>query len=208
MQNWTDIDKKLNETFEKIKQNSEFNNLTNYEKRRIIFEYLCNNLAYDFEMLEKIKFAHKYKTPLRRDARTEFNSVIYTNKGICNAISQYYKLLLEKAGIKAYCVICDDGTEINHQLNLVYNEELDSYSFDDITSVIVKRGTIEDFFDYDLHYANSVNQGNRKLITNTLYVVLTEGYINYVVNRKESLTENLNNLPENIQSAKSSKKKR
>ena len=53
----------------------------------------------------------------------ELYDVIYTKVGICNSISQYYKLLLEKVGIKSHCVICDDGTEVKHQMTLIYDKD-------------------------------------------------------------------------------------
>ena len=41
----------------------------------------------------------------------------------------------------------DDGTDVKHQLNLVYDNDNEVYSFDDVTSVVVKRGTNEEFFE-------------------------------------------------------------
>ena len=206
MENWKDVQDNLTKTINIIFNGYEINNLSYYEKRKMIFEYLTNTLNYDYDLLNQIKNFEIYKSKIIRDPIKELNSVINNNIGICNAISQYYKLLLEVVGIKSYCVICDDGTEVNHQLNLVYDSDNDSYSFDDITSVIVGRGTIEDYYDYDLQFAHSVNQGNKKIMNDQSFVVLPEDYINYLVNREISLSETLKRLPENILSVKNKSK--
>ena len=202
MRTWESIDEKLTKTLEIIFKGYELNKLSSYDKRKIIFEYLTRNLEYDYAMLERIK-AHKAgKIQLARDSAGEFDSVINNNVGICNGISQYYKLLLEKVGIKAYCVICSDGSEVGHQLNLVYDGEHGTYSFDDVTSVIVNRGTADEYFDYDLEFANSVNQGNAPVVNGQHFVILPEGWVNFLVCRDNSLSENLTSLPNNIVSVK------
>ena len=203
MLSWEDIERNLVNVINNIFSNYEIDELSTYEKRKIIFDFLCNVIKYDYKMLEGIKNFKINGVRINRNPIQELYSVIYNKKGICNAISQYYKLLLEKVGVKSYCVICDDGTEINHQLNLVYNCDNDSYSFDDVTSVIVGRGTNMEYFDYDLEFANSVNQGNKYIMNNQSFVVLPEDYINFLVNRDDSMSENLEILPYNIISSKS-----
>lgn len=206
MRNWESIEENLIKTLNIIFKNYEVNELSSYEKRKIIFEYLSSILSYDYDMLEKIRNFEINRSKIIRDPIQELDNVINNKKGICNAISQYYKLLLEKVGIKSYCVICDDGTEVNHQLNLVYDSDNNSYSFDDITSVIVKRGIVEEYFDYDLEYASSINQGNKNVMNNQCFFVLPEDYINYLVGRDNNLSENLDRLPYNIVSIKSKHK--
>lgn len=206
MENWKDVQDNLAKTINIIFNGYDISNLSYYEKRKMIFEYLTNTLNYDYDLLNQIKNFEINKSKIIRDPIKELNSVINNNVGICNAISQYYKLLLEVVGIKSYCVICDDGTEVNHQLNLVYDSDNDSYSFDDITSVIVGRGTTEDYYDYDLQFAHSVNQGNKNIMNDQSFVVLPEDYINYLVNREISLSETLKRLPENILSVKNKSK--
>ena len=199
---WNLIENNLTRTINIIFKDYDINNLSPYEKRAIIFEYLTNNLSYDYELLQEIKNFKTKQIKVSRDSIQELNNVIYHKKGICNAISQYYKLLLEKVGIKSHCIICDDGTEVAHQLNLVYNDETDTYSFDDITSVIVKKGSSYDYFDYDLKFASSINQGNKKVMGNQNYLILPESYINYLVKRDNSLTDTITAMPENIISTK------
>ena len=206
MENWKDVQDNLTKTINIIFNSYDISNLSYYEKRKMIFEYLTNTLNYDYDLLNQIKNFEINKSKIIRDPIKELNSVINNNVGICNAISQYYKLLLEVVGIKSYCVICDDGTEVNHQLNLVYDSDNQSYSFDDITSVIVGRGTIEDYYDYDLQFAHSVNQGNKDIMNEQSFVVLPEDYINYLVNREISSSETLERLPENILSIKNKSK--
>ena len=206
MGDWKYIQDNLKETINMIFNDYNINDLSFYEKRNIIFEYLVNDLKYDYDLLEQIMDFKINKTKVTRNPIKELYSIINNKIGICNAISQYYKLLLEIVGIKAYCVICDDGTEVKHQLNLVYDEASDLYSFDDVTSVIVGRGTTTDFFDYDLVFANSINQGNRYLMNNQKFFIVPEEHINYLVNREISLTENLDKLPDNIMSVKNKSK--
>ena len=206
MNNWDFVKDNLTMSISIIFNEFDIGNLTFYEKRNIIFRYLCNTLNYDYDLLAQIKKFQIGKNKLVRDPIRELYSVIKNKKGICNAISQYYKLLLEMVGIKSYCVICDDSTEVNHQLNLVYDSDNDSYSFDDITSVIVGRGTIEDYYDYDLQFANLVNQGNKKIMNDQNFVILPEEYINYLVDRKISLTNTLERIPDNIVSIKNKSK--
>ena len=129
-------------------------------------------------------------------------SVINANLGICNGISQYYKLLLERIGIKSHCVVCDDGTEVNHQIVLVYNQDTDTYSFDDVTGVVVGRGTQEEYFDYDVSQANKYGQGNKRIYEGRAFIVLPEEYINFVVKRIKSPTPTMESLPTNIKSVK------
>lgn len=200
--NWTEIKLKLQNKLNEIFGNSNIENLSDYEKRKIIFEYLCNNLSYDYDLLNDIKDANEGKKRISRNSYLELFSVINDNKGICNAISQYYKLLLEELGIISYCVICDDGTSVKHQLNLVYDNELETYSFDDITSVIVKRGTLEEYFDYNLEFANSIKQGNIEILGSNKWVILPEDYINYLIGRESTFVSTLSQLPDNINSIK------
>ena len=208
MDRWTEIDSELDKTISQIFKRQRLRRLNDYEKRNMIFDYLTENISYDFDLLEKIRDCEINKNKIRRDPVMELYDVIYTKVGICNSISQYYKLLLEKVGIKSHCVICDDGTEVKHQMTLVYDKDRDTYSFDDVTSVIVKRGTKEDYFDYDREQANSMDQGNKILFNNDGFFILPEDYVNYLVGRKQSLTETIEYVPDNTVSTKLVSRKR
>ncbi len=197
--NWQELENKLQSKIKEIFKDYELDELSNYQKREIIFDYLYNTLSYNYELLEKIKTSKKREgTRLVREPFLELKDVIDTNIGICNSISQYYKLLLEQLDIKAYCVICDDGTSIKHEIVLVYDEDSDIYSFDDITSVIVKRGNKDTFFDYDVEVANRENQGTKEILEDNKFVVLDEDYIDMIVGRKIGKYQIKRELPSNV----------
>ena len=200
--NWIDIEMKLQNMLEEIFSDYNFENLSSYEKRKIIFQYLCDNISYDYESLNNIRDFKEGKKQISRNSFLELSNVINKKIGICNAISQYYKLLLEEVGITSYCVICDDSTQVRHQLNLVYDDYQKTYSFDDVTSVIVGRGTNEEYFDYDLEAANFFNQGNVEIFGNKKWFILPEDYINYLIGREKTSIKNLETLPNNIVSVK------
>lgn len=200
---WNKINSKLGMDIKHIFNGYDIDILSDFEKRKIIFEYLSNNISYDFELLDAIREFHINRTPVARDSYLELDSVIFESKGICNGISQYYKLLLEKIGVKSICVICDDGTPVKHQLTLVYNEETDSYSFDDVVSVIVGRGTIDDYFDYDMQTANLHNQGNRFVHNDKKWFILPDSFIYFLIGRDIKNAINIEDMPENIRSVSS-----
>ena len=115
-----------------------------------------------------------------------------------------YKLILENVGIEAYCVICDDGTPINHQMSMVYDRNKDVYSFDDITSVIVGRGSKEEFFDYGIDFAKLKGQGNKKVLNDDEFVILPGDYVDFLVGRKSGFSKSLEKIPSNFASVKNS----
>lgn len=198
---WSKIKEKLILEDRKIFSKYDKDKLNEYEKRKIIFNYLVNNLSYDYNKLFDIHLSNldiqinllsneekedliistlenyninnkenykllKYKIynnsiEKTRNSPQELFDVIDNHCGICNGISQYYKLLLELNDIYSVCVICDNNTPRNHQINLVYNKEKDIYSFDDITSAITGNFVNDRCFDYDLESAQEINQGIR-----------------------------------------------
>ena len=171
--NWNQIKNKLQDKINEIFKDCDLDSLSNYKKRKMVFEHLCSELSYDFDLLTGIRENAINKTRITRNPYLELASVIDYNVGICNAISQYYKLLLEQLGINCYCVICTDGTEVPHQLCLIYNEETGAYSLDDVTSVLVNRGTVEQFFDYDLDVAKEFNQGLEPIMDKAFWFFVT-----------------------------------
>lgn len=202
MEEWSYIEECIEESIQKIFKHHPVHTLNDYERRKIIFEYLTKTIDYDHSKLDALIEAEITKTPVRRNPTEELLSVIDFNYGICNGISQYYKLLLERIGIKSHCVIVDDTTPVNHQMLLVYNQETDTYSFDDVTSVIVGRGTQEEFFDYDVEQAKKMGQGTKTIYEDRSFVILPEEYINFVVKRVQGPTKTIEYLPENIKSLK------
>lgn len=196
--NWEEIHPKIQEEIRYIFKDYVEVELSSYEKRKIIFDHLCRTLTYDIEMLNNIKLQKQGAIRLVRDPLQEILSVMNDRKGICNAIAQYYKLLLEEVGVFSMCVICDDTTEVNHQLNLVYDEENDSYSFDDITSVIVKRGTNSQFFDYDLDDAHELMQGTKENQALEMWTIWPTSMVNLYVGKNPNLKSNFSKTEENF----------
>ena len=193
------LENQLSQEIKTIFEFYDMDSLTSFEKREIIFNYLTENIEYDYDFLDRIREReiNKENATLRRDPAQELLDVIYYKEGVCNGISQYYKLLLEQVGIKSFCVICDDGTEVNHQLNLVYEETSRTYSFDDVTSVLVGRGTKSDFFDYDVAQAKKLNQGNKAVFHGENFFPLPETYVDYLIGRSKVISPMIK-MPENI----------
>ena len=171
MANWQEIKTKLEDKLRIIFNGIDLNSLSDYEKRKIVFEYLTKTISYDYDTLNKIIDSNSRKKLFIRDYYEEFKSVMDNNKGICNSISLYYKMLLELLNIKSYCVACDNNEKTGHMLNIVYDKDRDLYSFDDITSVIVGQAGNDVFFDYDVKTANKYGQGN-KLVTDDSYFIV------------------------------------
>ena len=214
--NWKELKIKFEEINNKIFENYDTVNLTSYEKRKIIFNYLCNNIKYDFDYLDKlIKIAKKETTDTFRSPSMEIESVLNKKQGVCNAIAQVYRVLLEMNDIYSLCVICDNGMEVAHQLNLVYDNEHNTFSFDDITSVIVQIDSKENLFDYDKKYASSIGQGNKRIFNEEdgEWMFLSSEYLDVILGRKNDkfsglfdFDDGINwHLPENIKSIKNYK---
>ena len=261
--NWNEIIKRIEEEDKKIFENIDKEELSNYEKRKIIFDYLCNNIDYDYgklidiylmnlrtkndDYIKKIELIEQFlenndiknkeidkalderkkesNSSTGRDLAQELIDTIYNKRGISNSISQYYKLLLEHNDIYSVCVICDNLNLRNHQINLVYDDESDTYSFDDITSAIVKIADKDKCFDYDYDSARELNQGLRPVgyllninsndkelndVFDSFGVILNSSVINYYVGNENNdfylrynLEDNNNiKLPDNIKSVK------
>lgn len=185
--NFEEIDKRLYELYDDIFWGINVSELSAIEKRKTIYDYLVQTIKYDYDLLEGIKNNQDNSKPkIIRDLSEEIMSVLYKNKGICNAISQVYKLLLEKVNIYSMCVVTTDGTTVPHQLNLVFNKEENTFSFDDITSVIVDRGSAKEFFNYDIVSANSLNQGNSQVMEQSNWIAMPSDLLYYLVGRKDN----------------------
>lgn len=207
--NADDVKLKIDELYHDVFNDIDISKLSDMAKRQLIFNYLTSNIAYDYELLDGIKSNQDHsKAPVTRDLVEEILSVLYKKKGVCNAISQVYKLLLEKVGIYSMCVVTSDGTLVSHQLNLVFDKVANAFSFDDVTSVIVGRGTNKDFFNYDLKQANKLNQGNKVIMDNRKWIAMPSSLLYYLIGRDDDIynrlgyTEKDNNfgqeMPENI----------
>ncbi len=177
---WKNVDIMLNSWLDTIFCQVEKQNLSPYQKRKLIFDFLVKNVKYDYQLLVQI-MDH---TASRNNAQ-EIEKLLTEKIGICSSISQVYKLLLEKENIYSMCILCHDGSEVIHQILLVQNED-ETLSFDDATSVIVKRGTEEDFFDYDLEDAKALGQGLIPILRNQNFVPLSSLFVHLVVGREDT----------------------
>lgn len=254
--NWLDISKKIVEEDNLIFKDINKEELSQYEKRKTIFNYLVNKIEYDYDLvldiflssinrygneynLDTTEIINKYlivnnvlneeilniinkkliekKCPVGRNPYLELEDTIYNHKGICNSIAQYYKLLLEYNNIYSVCVICDNMMPKNHEINLVYDEDNNTYSFDDVTSAIINEAIRDKCFDYDLEQAKELKQGLRTVgylnssdsPFDTFGVILPSDIINYYVGRENydylkyglEIDNNIK-LPDNIKSLK------
>lgn len=169
---------------EKIFENKTFRDLSNFQRRQCVFNYLVKSNGYDFSLLNDIYSGKK------REYADEIISVLNPeaeNKGTCNGFSYAYKLLLDKLQIPcmlAICYILEDSVKwlqdkgintdtsiierdstgrymIPHMLVLVQNDD-GTFSFDDITYAIFNKGTgrEQDYFNYNYQTAEQSRQVN------------------------------------------------
>ena len=188
--NIEEINRKIEEKITEIIHDT---NISLQEKRKTIFEYLCKNITYDNNLLDKIKF-NSMRTSIYRYSRNpyiEFETVMNNQIGVCNGISQYYKLLLEKIGIFSFCInsiIFNNGEPIGHQLNLVYNEEEQTFSFDDITMGVLSKDKMMSYFDFDIIEANNKIEkyGTAPITDKQKWLILSEDYLNIIYGRTKN----------------------
>lgn len=207
--NYKEIDKKITNKINEIFINN-IHELTQFEKRKIIFNYLINNIKYDNELLDKIKFNKmKLSKTYERNPYYEFETVMNNQIGVCNGIAKYYKLLLEKIGIYSYCINCTilyNGEPLGHQLNLVYDEEKNTFSFDDITMAIlnINKDKKQTYLDFDLQEANTKIEkyGTIPQYNGTLWYILLEDNINMLFGREKNELNKNNKFIEDIEEIK------
>ena len=180
------MEEKLNNLLNIIFKAYNINTLTNYQKRKIVFTYLANNITYDLELLNQIK-----NKTAKRDHKKEILDVLDNNKGICNAIAQVYMLLLEKLGIESIFICCDDSTEVYHQLNLV--KEDNNFTFDDVTYAIFSEDKLERF-DYTVEKANEFGHGLKKVYDMDYWIIIPPSFAHAVLG--EDVTDNIDDFIE------------
>ena len=193
------IDNMLNETIKLIFFNYDIAKMTKYEKRKRIYEYLVCKKKYNEEYFSNILKNYIEKDPKKRFSRNlmeEFLEPLISDKGICNGFSQIYKLLLEKVGIYSICINCmikHNNQFVGHQLNLVYDEETNTFSFDDVTFGIIKQDK-EEYFDYDDPNNKEELQGYAPLYNDIKWMAVEDDLINYYAKRQNSIIEKPNNI--------------
>lgn len=193
------IDSMLNQTIKQIFFNYDITTMTKYEKRKRIYEYLVSKKTYNEEYFSNIlkNYTETYpKKRFSRDLMEEFLEPLISDKGICNVFSQIYKLLLEKVGIYSICINCtikNDIQFVGHQLNLVYDDETNDFSFDDVTFGIIKKET-EEYFDYDDPNNKEEMQGCTPIYDNVKWMIVEDDLINFYAKRQENVIERPKNI--------------
>ena len=164
--------------------------LSNYEKRKIIYNYVVNNFKYDNYLFEKYKYIFENNIRNGKHFASEVEDTMRNHKGISHNLSIYYKFLLEAAGIPAYYVTYHDENDFIYGLNLVYDGELpdpnakrflfnnvsyDDFSFDDVT-LGIKNKNSKDFFAYDIRKAEKYGQGTVHIKSGYFWNIIDEPY--------------------------------
>lgn len=189
MINWNEIEPKITRIINII-FDGDYHKFSTFERRKKIYNYLCDTLEFDEEEL--------YNS--NKDIKKEIMDVLDNNKGICNPISYVYKILLEKAEVYSLVLFCKDEND-DHTILLVDNGN-GTLSFDDTSIGVYSKKingvgvSIEDRFDYDLEDARKMNQGINKISDDSNYVIFPSEVINYFFGKKD---DNYNKIkPQNI----------
>ena len=194
---WERIHEKIKNDINDIFKDYNINELTDMQKRRIIYDFLCTSITYDNELFVKIA-ASKLKMieRVKRNTPQELYDVVFKKKGVCNSICQYYKLLLDEIDIPSYYVVCnmnntleDFGFDKNdktipHALNVVYDIDSDKYSFDDISLAIIKND-LNNYFAFDLKKAYQYNLGQSNVLKGIKFKTIDEAYIDMISGRRD-----------------------
>ncbi len=168
---------------------SGFNKFEPMERTKIIYNYIVNNFTYDNDLLEKRKQKHMI------DLFDECIFLFEKKYGICSTIPEIYKLMLEKIGVKSETVICDDNSEVFHKLNIILDEEKNTWFFSDATRGIFAEKKDDDFA-YGSERVKTINQKIKGEFPAALYDFILKGEQNQTVKKKNEL--GLFILPENI----------
>ena len=228
-----EFDEVLNKKILEIFKDIDYNKLSNFRKRKMIYDYLVNNLEYDYVLLSEI---YDYKP---RNYKAEIMSGLNEgkknkdNKGlaVCNGISYAYKLLLERVGIESILIASnievDDvnslkNIDINHvkkgengkfklghMFILVKNED-GTFSFDDPTCDIMHKDEKMNWFNYELEQCAEKSQVDIQGFGSDLlyYFVGREKPKTDILLEKEfqGIEEGFLGLPKNIKSYKEQNK--
>lgn len=186
-----DIELILDEMIQEIFEKYNLDEMPSREKRKKIYNYLVTKKKYNYEYFNSILKnynQHDIEKVNPKDSREEFIEPLLYDSGICNGFSKLYKLLLEEVGIYSLCVNCMikyNNQFVGHQLNLVYDDELKTFSFDDVTYGIIKQ-TKNEYFDYDNPEQKEM-QGCVPTHGNIRWVIQDDNLINWYAKRKKAL---------------------
>lgn len=180
MGNWNEYEKRIDEILREIFKNEDFNNLTTYEKRKKIYDYLYNTLSFDFNEL--------YNNS--KDVDKQIKDVLYNQKGICNSIIYVYKIILEKVDVYSMVLFCKDEKD-DHTILLVENGD-GTFSFDDLSITIrsknkhIIKAIQKERFDYDLEDSAEINQGINKVFEDYKYLMIPSEDINHFFGKDDN----------------------
>lgn len=209
---WSDLYQKLLIDFNEIFSDYIIETLSDEEKRKIIYDYFIDNFEYDYTLFDKIKIAHDSGIKFRRYKGSELADTIFNHKGIYNGLNQYYKLLLEEAGIPAYyvyykynndyfssfCIICtEDKNKVTIDEKKHYN-----FSIDDVVSGVLNKDK-KSYFNYNADVArDKYKQGIEYINGAKHYEFLDNPYINNVLLKRKSFSKNSTKVSKILDSQK------
>jgi len=156
------LEEGINEIIYNVFNDYDLDKLTDIEKRFLIFKYFTETLQYDHQVFQNKINGISGINPVE----TLINTIKYKT-GVCNSFVMLYKFVLEKLGINAIACICNyDNISNQHKTILVKDKLSNTYSFDDITMVILKEETLESAFGYDLETAKNLKTPQREIFGN------------------------------------------
>ena len=194
---WECIHEKLQNDIKIIFKNYNINELNDMQRRKLIFDYIYNNVSYNKELFKRIT-AYKlgFSEKPKRNTPQELYDVVFKHIGVCSSISQYYKFLLDEVNVQSYYTVCsldinlaDYGFEdtyqsVNHALNVIYDVDTDTYSFDDLTLAIINKD-VNNYFAFDMNQAHLYNIGHNNVLKGIKFKIVDEAYIDMVSGRRE-----------------------
>ena len=141
---------------------SSYYSQNNDKFKKMLVDYLNEKECYSEEL---------YNSVIKRVESGHFDAAFNVYKEIYNLVTKQvvsngcidslYKELLDRNKIYSVRVICDNGNVLDHGVCLVYDEDKNCYSFDDISSYLFGLADKDKCFDYDLEGAKELGQGNR-----------------------------------------------
>ena len=195
--NMDKIDNTLNYIFS---DDSWKNNNNKFEKRKIIYDYIVNEISYDWQSLKNIL---SKDNNVKRDYYKDIIDVLDNNKGVCHGISYVYKMMLSRIGIYSLTVVVNEKADprckelkkitneskIQHMLVLVKNED-NTFSFDDPTSEIIMKNNMkidikDEFFNYGLEKIKVFKQELLGVIPSNFLEIMLENRVCDLVNERK-----------------------
>jgi transglutaminase-like putative cysteine protease len=145
------------------------NDMTEYEKVKAIYFYLCDNIMYDHQAASDDK--NGIESKISRDAQTIVGGLL-NNKAVCAGISRSFQYLLYQIGIPCYVVTGTLNTGL-HGWNIL---KIDGeWYYADLTADIVSERNSDIFLYNDeflkTHLVDTENNPPLPACTSTKYMV-------------------------------------